>query len=92
MANGIILMSEATVTEITEVLTRKKFDPYVSLVKRSNFLQTLTSKTERIEITESITICRDRKDDKFLEVAVNGRADYLITGDRDCNRSLPPCC
>ena len=28
-------------------------------------------------------ICRDAKDDKFLEVAVNGKADYLITGDRD---------
>ncbi len=83
MAHGIILMSEATVTEITEVLTRRKFDRYVSLGKRSNFLQTLASKIERIEITESITICRDRKDDKFLEVAVNGEADYLITGDRD---------
>lgn len=46
-------------------------------------MQTLASKIEAIEITESITICRDRKDDKFLEVAVNGKADYLITGDRD---------
>ncbi|MCA6518021.1 MAG: putative toxin-antitoxin system toxin component, PIN family [Pseudanabaena sp. M110S1SP2A07QC] len=23
------------------------------------------------------------KDDKFLELAVNGKADYLITGDKD---------
>ncbi len=83
MAHGIILMSEATVTEITEVLTRKKFDRYAPLVKRSNFLQTLASKIEAIKITEAITICRDSKDDKFLEVAVNGKADYLITGDRD---------
>ncbi len=83
MAHGIILMSEATVTEITEVLTRKKFDRYASLVKRAKFLQTLASKIETIKITESITICRDPKDDKFLELAVNGKADYLITGDRD---------
>jgi uncharacterized protein len=27
--------------------------------------------------------CRDPKDDKFLELALNGRADLLITGDRD---------
>jgi predicted nucleic acid-binding protein len=27
--------------------------------------------------------CRDPRDDKFLEVAVNGRADLIITGDRD---------
>ncbi|MFN9059251.1 MAG: putative toxin-antitoxin system toxin component, PIN family, partial [Pseudanabaena sp.] len=26
--------------------------------------------------------CRDPKDDKFLELAVNGKADYLITGDK----------
>lgn len=34
MAHGIILMSEATATEITEVLTRKKFE---------HFYQTLIS-------------------------------------------------
>ena len=27
--------------------------------------------------------CRDPKDDKFLEVALNGRADVIITGDAD---------
>ncbi len=27
--------------------------------------------------------CRDPEDDKFLETAVNGNADCLITGDKD---------
>jgi predicted nucleic acid-binding protein len=27
--------------------------------------------------------CRDPKDDKFLEVALNGKADLIITGDAD---------
>jgi len=27
--------------------------------------------------------CRDPKDDKFLELALNGRADAIITGDAD---------
>ena len=27
--------------------------------------------------------CRDPKDDKFLELALNGRADLIITGDAD---------
>ncbi len=27
--------------------------------------------------------CRDPKDDKFLEVAINGNATYIITGDKD---------
>jgi predicted nucleic acid-binding protein len=36
-----------------------------------------------IKISEKITICRDPKDDKFLELAVNGQANFIITGDED---------
>jgi predicted nucleic acid-binding protein len=36
-----------------------------------------------IDITETFQACRDPKDDKFLEIATNGLATYLITGDPD---------
>ena len=36
-----------------------------------------------MEITEKIQECRDPKDNKYLELAVNGQADCLITGDAD---------
>ena len=83
IAHGTILLSDFTLEEISTVITRKKFDRYVSLAKRINFLQILNDRAEIVAIMESITACRDRKDDKFLEVAVNGKSDYLITGDRD---------
>jgi len=35
------------------------------------------------QILERVDLCRDEKDNKFLEVAINGKADYLITGDND---------
>jgi uncharacterized protein len=38
---------------------------------------------EMIEISETITVCRDPKDDKLLEFAVSGAADFLVTGDKD---------
>jgi len=38
---------------------------------------------EPIPIVELIALCRDREDDKFLELAVNGRADLIISGDAD---------
>ena len=38
---------------------------------------------EFIELAEKITVCRDPKDNKFLELAVAGNADCLITGDKD---------
>lgn len=38
---------------------------------------------EFVEITEQINECRDVKDDKYLELAVNGEADLILTGDED---------
>jgi putative PIN family toxin of toxin-antitoxin system len=79
----ILLISETTFTEIAQTLIRKKFDKYLSLEKRLNFLASLRDKGELVNIAETITICRDPKDDKFLELAVNGKADMIITGDQD---------
>ena len=36
-----------------------------------------------IETSERIRACRDPNDDKFLEVAVSGKAHYLIMCDQD---------
>ena len=38
---------------------------------------------ELVPITERVRVCRDPKDDKFLELAVNGRADVIVSGDAD---------
>ena len=38
---------------------------------------------ERSMIAERITACRDPTDDKFLELAVNGGADLIVSGDGD---------
>lgn len=43
----------------------------------------LLAAVELVAITERITACRDPKDDKFLELAVNGHADLIVSGDAD---------
>jgi len=80
---GILLMSPSIFTELTEVLFRPKFDRYLSIERRENFLDLLLDNILWIEPTESITICRDSKDNKYLELAVEGLAESLITGDED---------
>ncbi len=80
---GNILFSEVTFQELQEVLNRPKFNRYVALNIRLQFLAKIKLDLEEIFITETINICRDPKDNKFLEVAVNGNANYLITGDQD---------
>jgi putative PIN family toxin of toxin-antitoxin system len=81
--SGEILISTETLAELQTVMNRKKFDKYVTKEIRSEFISQIIQESELIEIKEPIIACRDPKDDKFLELAVNGKADYLITGDRD---------
>jgi predicted nucleic acid-binding protein len=38
---------------------------------------------------QAIRACRDPKDDKFLELAVHGRADLIVTGDQDLHTLNP---
>lgn len=47
------------------------------------FLAELVEDGKWVSITESVTECRDPKDNKFLELAVSGNASHIITGDAD---------
>ena len=80
---GQLVVSDATLGELADVLSRAKFDPYVSLEDRQDFIRVLNRVAERIIVTAPIKACRDPKDDKFLEVALNGEANLILTGDRD---------
>jgi putative PIN family toxin of toxin-antitoxin system len=69
--------------ELATVLGRPKFDPYLSIADRQEFIRLLGRIAELVPIVRRVRACRDPRDDKFLEVAVNGRAEIIITGDRD---------
>jgi putative PIN family toxin of toxin-antitoxin system len=43
----------------------------------------LLAMAERVAITDRIVACRDPTDDKFLELAVSGNADLILSGDKD---------
>lgn len=83
LKKGKVLISEATVAELDEVLRRPKFNKYLTEELRLEFLAALILTAGEIRIVESISVCRDPKDDKFLELAVNGSATHLISGDKD---------
>jgi putative PIN family toxin of toxin-antitoxin system len=83
IASGQVLASDATLTELADVLGRRKFDPYVTVADRQQFLRLLGRVVERVPIVHVVRACRDPKDDTFLELAVNGQAEVIVTGDRD---------
>ncbi|MFM2313397.1 MAG: hypothetical protein RLZZ04_2673 [Cyanobacteriota bacterium] len=80
---GKILISKETVDELNNVLSRPKFERYVSQPKRERFLLSLVQKSTLIEIQEKIEECRDPKDNKFLELAIDGKATEIVSGDQD---------
>ena len=80
---GDILLSLEVIEELYDVLGRPAFDRYIDEEDRIRFLNLLVKEATLVEITEKIKECRDPKDDKFLELAVNGKADYIISGDGD---------
>lgn len=89
LAQGALCFSEATMTELAQVLSRSKFDHYVSREERMLFLAELGGRARFVPIIQIVRECGDPKDDKFLEVALNGRADVIITGDTDLLRMHP---
>jgi len=56
---------------------------YIDEEDRIRFLNLLVKEATLVEITEQIKECRDPKDNKFLELAVNGKANCIISGDGD---------
>jgi len=79
--HGYILQSDDTIYELANVLQRAKFDRYVTRLTRKRYLRSLIRKSRFLELTVHIAACSDPDDDKFLELAVSGQADYIIIGN-----------
>jgi uncharacterized protein len=72
-----------TLRELIEKLHSPKFDPYVRRERRDALLERVASLVEIITVLQPIRASRDPKDDRILEAAVNGRANVIVTGDKD---------
>jgi putative PIN family toxin of toxin-antitoxin system len=78
----VLLKSAATEAQLVEVIARPYLARFVAQSTR-DWLAALLEAAEPVSIAERITACRDPTDDKFLELAVNGHADLILTGDAD---------
>jgi len=85
---GKVLLSFATLAELYDVLHRKQFRRYIDEEDARSFIAALARESEWVDVNLRIKACRDPKDDKFLELAVSGKATHLITGDADLLASI----
>jgi putative PIN family toxin of toxin-antitoxin system len=80
--SGVLLKSTITERELFTTLARPRLAPLIPPRFR-DWLSEVLAAAELVTITDRITACRDPRDDKFLELAVNGRANLIISGDAD---------
>lgn len=79
---GVLLKSHATEAELIDVIGRPHLARLIAQAARDQLLE-LMAMAELVPVTTHIAACRDPKDDKFLELAVEGRANLIVTGDAD---------
>jgi putative PIN family toxin of toxin-antitoxin system len=77
-----LLRSADTEAELRAVLARPRFAPYLT-ASATDWLNHTLSHAELVSVEQRINLCRDAKDNKFLELAHAGRADLIVSGDAD---------
>lgn len=80
--HGGLLKSVAVDDELFAVLRRPRIAKVAALIQVAT-LAKIFADAEMVTIIDGVAVCRDPNDDKFLELAVNGRADLIVSGDED---------
>jgi putative PIN family toxin of toxin-antitoxin system len=80
-----LLYAQSLLEELVDVLDRPRLREKYRLSEQDiwTVVGLILLRGEAVAPTKRITACRDPKDDKFLEVAVAGKADVIVTGDQD---------
>ena len=78
----IILTDETLLAEIEDVSTRPKISKYINPTERIDFLTYLQKRCEQIVVTSVVAVSPDPDDDFLLSLSKDGRADYLVTGNK----------
>ena len=80
-----IVFSTSILVEIIEVLGRPAFRSKYHILPDdiSALIDLIRFRGELVTIKEHVTACRDPKDNKFLEAALAGHVDAIVSGDAD---------
>lgn len=86
---GIVpFFSSPVYMEYEDVLRRPKFTRYLNFAHGAiEILDDVREFGKVIEPEEHFHVCADPDDDKFIDIAVAGKVEYLITGNK---RDFPP--
>ncbi len=78
-----LIFSNELIEEFITVAKRPKFSRYFSDTDIKNILRLFKDYGKLIKVKSNVTECRDLKDNFLLNLAIDSKADYLVTGDMD---------
>lgn len=76
-----LFLTQELLNELLYVFSKPEFK--LTEPDLENFKTFLKRKAVFVESKEKISVCRDVEDNKILECAVSGKANFIVTGDRD---------
>ncbi|MDX1943089.1 MAG: putative toxin-antitoxin system toxin component, PIN family [Saprospiraceae bacterium] len=79
----IIIYAYELLEEYNRVIHREKFNKIIAPNQIERFIRLVITKLAKVDITTSVEKSRDVKDNYLLALAIDSRADYLVTGDPD---------
>jgi len=79
----VLLFSDELMTEFIDVTSREKLKPYFTKEDIASLIDLIEEYGEIVKVKTKVNICRDKEDNFLLSLAKEGKADYLITGDKD---------
>ncbi len=80
---GILVFSQELLDEFLEVASRPKLRRFFSTSDIEEFLETIDEYASFVKVHTKVEVCRDPKDNFLLSLSVDGKADFLLTGDKD---------
>jgi len=83
LAHCRVVVTDSLLRELVAIVTAPKFDKYAPRAAREAALSRLAPIIEVVHVLQIVLVCRDVHDDAVLEAALNGRADAIVSGDRD---------
>ena len=78
-----LLFSTELITEIQETIKKPGLKKYFGTNTLEEMLSSFEPFIDLIQVESIVTVCRDPKDNFLLSLAKDGKADYLLTGDKD---------
>ena len=79
----VIAQNQDNWHELETRIAKPKFDHYFGASGRLRHLVQIAQSIKRFDISSSVSVSRDKTDDKFIELAIDSGASTLISGDPD---------